>query len=265
MLDFNGSKMLQRGGMAGALFVALVCASAAPGAAAPLDRALQQQLLDIYAQYGKDIVAGDLTAAAALRTAKTRGDILAEEKKSPKELADDLVFMRGMQPDSIAPLHANGDATRATIVATASKVMPSGVHLNSGLKPGQVVHSEVTLEFERESGEWKLGDTTFGPDQANIKRCHDSAHETIRAYDDASDGSTGGVIRRVDFEPDHTLVVIDVVGEENCLILPDRTWLSAHHADPGKLVPWATIEADGYPHRTDKDRFWANKWTVTDE
>ena len=28
---------------------------------------------------------------------------------------------------------------------------------------------------------------------------------------------------------------------------------------------WAMIEIDGSPHRSDKQRYWAEKWTITDE
>jgi hypothetical protein len=80
-----------------------------------------------------------------------------------------------------------------------------------------------------------------------------------------SQSNTGGVIRRVEFKPDHTLVVIRVVDEENCLILPARDLMLQHGNNPTKFVPWAFIEVDGLSHRSDKRRVLADKWTVADE
>ena len=131
-------------------------------------------------------------------------------------------------------------------------------------KPGTVTHGEVTLQFAREGQEWKLADIRFGPDPAAVKLCHDDAAESETSYDRSVSGEIGGQIRRVEFKPDHTLVVIRVVDEENCLILPARNLL-AQHGDPDKLVAWALIEAGGAPHHSDKQRLWADKWTVTDE
>ena len=147
----------------------------------------------------------------------------------------------------------------------ASKTWAAGSKIPGAPKPGTIAQSEVTLRFEREGNAWKLADQSFGPDPTAITVCRDQKMETETAYDRDVNGNIGGLIRRVDFKPDHTLVVIRVGNEENCLILPPRDWLSQHNGHPDKLVPWALIEADGAPHRSDKQRFWADKWTVTDE
>ena len=260
--------MLPRFAGVALLSVALLAsAGGAVASAGPLDPAVQQELLGLYDQYGKLIQAGKLAEAAQLRTSGSRAEILALGRKPKREQAEMLEMMRLMTPDQVTPIHSTGDADgkTATIVALASKTVPANLNLQGGPKPGTLTHGEVTLQFEREAGAWKLLDQTLGPDPAAIVACHDEPVESEAAYDRSVNGNIGGQIRRVDFKPDHTVVVIRIVDEENCLILPPRDWLSAHAAHSDKLVPWALIEADGAPHRSDKQRFWADKWTVTDE
>src|SRR5262249_13210771 len=124
---------------------------------------------------------------------------------------------------------------------------------------------EVTLAFAKEGNDWKLSDQTFGPDPDKITACHDDPVESESAYDHSVSGNAGGVIRRVEFKTDHALVVIRIVDEENCIILPTRDLLAAHNGRPQNLVPWASITVDGMPHHDDKRRIWADRWTITDE
>jgi len=235
--------------------------------ATPLDSALQRELLDLYNRYSKLIAAGKLVEAAQLRTAKPRAEMLAVGKKPKREQAGMIEMAKLMTPDDVVPGHANvsADGKTVTIEAIASKTWPAGVKIPNAPKPGSVTHGEVTLQFEREGGAWKLLDQSFGPDPAAIAVCHDDAAEAETAYNRSSNSSVGGQIRRVDFKADHTLVVIRIVDEENCLILPPRDRLAQKGGNAEKLVPWALIEAQGVPHRSDKQRFWADKWTVTDE
>ena len=245
----------------------LLCMAGAQVRAGPPDPALQQDLLDLYGRYSKLMAAGKLADAAQMRTAKPRAEILAMGKKSRREQAEMLEMARLMTPDEVTLVHANVGAggETATIIAIASKTWPAGLKFPDAPKPGTVTHGEVTLQFAREGQIWKLLDQSFGPDPAAISVCHDEPAETGAEYDRSVNGNIGGQIRRVDFKPDHTLVVIRIVNEENCLILPPRDWLAQNDGHPDKLVPWALIEADGAPHRSDKQRFWADKWTVTDE
>ena len=66
----------------------------------------------------------------------------------------------------------------------------------------------------------------MAPDPASIKVCHDEPSEIEAAYNGNSNSNVGGLIRRVEFKPDHTLVMVRIVDEENCLILPPREWLA---------------------------------------
>ena len=235
--------------------------------ATPPDPTLQQELLTLYDRYSKSMQAGKLADAAQLRTAKPRAELLALGKKSKREQREMLEMARLMTPDSVVPLHANAaaDGKNVTILVDAAKTWAAGLRIPDAPKAGTVTHGEVTLQFTREGQTWKLQDQIFGPDPAGISVCHDEPAETVAAYKRPSSSNVGGQIRRVDFGPDHTLVVIRIVDEENCLILPPRDWLAQHDGHPDKLVPFAMIEIDGAPHRSDKQRYWADKWTVTDE
>jgi hypothetical protein len=240
---------------------------AAAANAKPLEPTAQQDLLALYDRYGKLVLAGKLTEAAQLRAAKPRAEMLALGKKSKREQTEMIEMARLMTPDSVTPVHANlaADGNAATIEVVASKTWPAGVKIPNAPKPGTVTHGEVSLQFALEGTAWKLVTQSFGPDPAAVSTCHDETTETEAAYNRNASSNVGGQIRRVDFKADHTLVVIRIVDEENCLILPPRDRLAQNDGHPDKLVPWALIEADGAPHRNDKQRFWADKWTVTDE
>jgi hypothetical protein len=245
----------------------LLCMLGIQARAAAPDPALQQDLLGLYDRYGKLIQAGKMAEAAQLRTAKPRAELLALGRKPKREQAEMLEMARLMTPDGVTPVHANSavDGKTVTIEAVASKTWPAGLKFPDAPKPGTVTHGEVTLQFGKEGQTWKLQDQMFGPDPATIKVCHDEPAETEAAYNRTSNSNVGGQIRRVEFKPDHTLVVIRIVDEEDCLIMPPRDWLAQHDGHPDKLVPWALIEIDGAPHGSDKQRYWADKWTVTDE
>jgi hypothetical protein len=243
----------------------LLTSIATAGIATPLDPALQQELLGVYDRYNKAIAAGKLADAAALRTSQPRTELLAGKTKA--EQADMLRMAHMMAPDSISAVHATlgKDGQTARIITMAAKTFPAGLKIPGGPRPGTVGHGELTLNFAIEGRDWKFAGQVFGPDPADIKTCHDEPKETEDSYDHNVRTNEGGVIRSVDFKSDHTLVVIRVVDEDNCIILPPRAWLDQHDAHADKYIAWAVLEADGLPHRSDKQRLWAAHWTVTSE
>ena len=224
--------------------------------AAPLDAALQSDLLALYARYNKALAAGNLKDAVALRTAGKQAEFKAELKRSPKAQSGLLAMARDMAPDSVEPLHAtlSADGNAATIVTLGSKTVPAGLKIPNGPKPGTVVKAEITLDFIKEGGVWKFENQTFGMDPSRVKPCQDEAVEASSAYDSGRDLSFGGPIQRVDYKPDHTLLVIRVLDEENCAILPKRGDLKARGIDPDALAPYVIVEMTGHPHRSDSQR-----------
>ena len=255
--------------MRGPLIAMFALLATAPmAAAAPVDPALQQQLLGVYDAYNKDLLAGKVVDALRLRSAETRAQAA---KEMPTEAARQrfVAMAKTMVPDTVQPLHAsiNAAGDKATIITLGSKAIPKGVKLPPGAPPpGTVMHSELTLSYVKESDGWKLDDQLFGPDPADIRKCKSDKYDGEAAFDDNKTTSMGGPIVRVDFAPDHTLIVIRVVDEENCVFLPDnKDALLKHGVDPAKLVPYTVVEFEGHPHKTDKQKVMAGSVTVHDE
>jgi hypothetical protein len=249
------------------MFILAALLLAAPCALAkPLDPELQQQLLGVYDGYNKALAAGKVADAMKLRSAETRASAQTE---MPTEAARQrfLAMARTMLPDSVQPLHATiGEAgDKARIITVATKTIPKTVKIPGGPPPGSTMQSEVTLSFVKEKDGWKLDDQIFGPDPKSIVACKDT-FEPEAAYDTDKTVTMGGPITRVDFQPDHTLVVVRVVDEENCVFLREsKEGLLKHGLAADKLVPYAIVEIEGSPHRKDKQKVLADSLTVQPE
>ena len=246
-------------------FLALLFAF--PAVAAPLDPTVQAELLGLYDRYNQAMAAGKLADAVALRGPEARAELNAEMKKSARARADLLRMGQMMAPDRYEAQHASlsADGQSATIVVLGTKTVTAAMRIPGGPKPGTVGQSEVSLVFGRHDGAWKLDDMVFGMDPAEIKPCRDAAEERISAYDEGRQVSFGGPIRRVVFSPDHTLVVIRVVDEEDCAILPPREQMSRLGVRPEALVPYAMVDLEGLAHRSDTQRDWVTSITVLPE
>ena len=248
--------------------LALLVAIAPAALAGSLDAALQQQLLAIDAGYNKALLAGKLPDALKLRSAHTR----AEAQKEMRTAAARQRFLemaRTMVPDTLQVAHAsiNAAGNKASIITVAAKTIPKSAKIPpGGPAPGSTLHSELTLSFVKESDGWKLDGQIFGPDPASITACKDDKYEPETAYDTDKTVSMGGPIVRVDFQPDHTMVVIRVVDEEDCAFLrANKEELLKHGLSPDKLVPYAIVEIEGSPHKTDKQKVLVDKLNVQPE
>jgi hypothetical protein len=236
--------------------------------AKPLDAALQQQLLGLYASYNQALTAGKLTDALKLRSAETRA---TARKQMPNDAARQrfLAMAKSMVPDAVEPVHAsiNAAGNKASIITVATRTIPKNAKVPpGGPAPGSTMHGEVTLTYVKENDGWKLDDQMFGPDPASIAACKDESYEPEAAYDSDKTVSMGGPVVRVDFQPDHTLVVIRVVDEENCAFLQDnKDELLKHGLDPANLVPYAIVELEGSPHKSKKQKVLVDSLTVPPE
>ncbi len=250
--------------------VTLVLLLAVPTAtrAAPLDAVLQQQLLGVYDGYNNALLAGKLPDAIKLRSAHTRAEA---QKEMPNAAARQrfLAMAKTMVPDTLQVAHAsiNAAGDKASIITVAAKTTSRTAKIPpGGPAPGSTLHSELTLSFVKESDGWKLDDQMFGPDPASITACKNNEYEPETAYDTDKTVSMGGPIVRVDFQPDHTMVVIRVVDEENCVFLrANKEELLKHGLSPDKLVPYVIVEIEGSPHRTDKQKVLADRLNVQPE
>jgi len=219
--------------------------------ARPMDGTLQVQLQTLLSRYNQDITAGHLDAALALRSAAARA-ALEQQLKTPKDRQDYLAGARELVPDRLELRHASVDdaGEKALLVAWADKTTASGP-----------VRGEVDIGFVRENGVWKLGDLAMGPGPADIKACN-PAYEPLGAYDSSRGVSLAGRIERVDFQPDHTLVVVLAGNAETCAFLPNRATLQQHGLDPELLQPYRVAEITGVANRTDPQKVMVNNITV---
>src|SRR6185312_2620240 len=142
------------------------------------------------------------------------------------------------------------------------KTVPADQKIPGGPPPGTTMRSGLTLTFVKQGGAWKFDDQTFGMDPAKITPCKNDRNEPADAYDQNRTVSMGGPIARVDFQPDHTLIVVRVMDEENCAFLAARDELQKHGLDPANLVPYAIVEIEGSPHRSDKQKVLVDSLTV---
>jgi hypothetical protein len=249
------------------ILAAFVLAGAPALLAKPLDPALQQQLLGVYDSYNKAIAAGKLPDALALRSADTRAKA-QKEMKTARDRQEFLAMAKMMIPDTVEARHGtvSDDGDKARIITVASKTFPPGKRVPGGPPPGTTAQSEITLSFVREADAWKLDDLMFGMDPSKIIACKNEKYEPDAAYNSNSTVTMGGPIARVDFQPDHTLVVIRVVDEENCLFLRDnKDDLIKHGLNPATLVPYAIVEVEGSPHKTDKQKVLVDSLKVSPE
>ncbi|MEJ0018622.1 MAG: hypothetical protein WDN25_19100 [Acetobacteraceae bacterium] len=249
------------------IILATLLVTCVPGAAAaPLDPALQQDLLALYDRYNKAILAGKLDAAMALRGQERQAQA-KREMKTAKQKRDMLEMAQAMTPDSIDVKHAtiNRAGDKAEIITVGAKTVPKGKLLPGAPPPGTVVHVGLTLSFIREKGVWKFDTPTFGAAPSQIAACKDETYEPDTAYDTDRNLSMGGPIARVDFKPEYTLVVVRVVDEENCTFLPNRAELEKLGLLTDKLVPYAIVEIEGSPHKTDPQKVLVDKLSVQEE
>jgi hypothetical protein len=225
--------------------------AAGPAWGRPMDGALQQQLMAVYHRYNQAIAAGHLDAALAMRSSAVR-TALDQRLKTPKDRDDYLAGARQLVPDKLELRHASVDDTteKALLIAWANKVTSSGPEQN-----------ELDIGFVREDGVWKLGDLVLGPGPADIKHCN-PAYEPVSAYDMSKPVTLAGRIERVDFLPDHTLIVLASGGTETCAFLPDRAALQQHGLDPTILLPFRVAEITGVAERNDPQKVMVNNITV---
>jgi hypothetical protein len=217
----------------------------------PMDGALQQELMAVYHRYNQAITAGNLDAALAIRSSAVR-TALQQRLKTTKDRDDYLAGARDLVPDKLELRHASVDDTteKALLIAWADKAAASGP-----------VQNELDIGFVREDGAWKLGDLVLGPGPTDIKHCN-PAYEQVGAYDMSRLVSLVGRIERVDFQADHTLIVVVAGGTETCAFLPDRAALQQHGLDPAILLPYRVAEITGVANRTDAQKVMVNNITV---
>jgi hypothetical protein len=237
---------------------------AAPAGAAPIDPALQAELLKIYESFNAAVRKGDFKAAIATRDRESRASI-EKHLRTEKQRKDFIAQNRAMLPTRLevqeGEVIGGGDA--AELQAVATLLAPRHVRGKNGVPADGIVQQPVSLEFKREGGAWRYVGPTFRMAPSQIVKCDENVPESEAAFDDNSNLSLGGLIKRVKFADAYTAIVIDVVGEENCLYLPNKAFLQKAGLNTDLLEPRAMLEAEGYKHKTDRQKAWVTGMNVT--
>lgn len=243
--------MMRRWGVLAGLIVAALAAGSV-AQAAPMDGPLQQQLLALYNRYNAAIAGGKLETALALRSTAVR-TTLAAQLKTAKDQQDYLAGAKEMVPDRLELRHAsvNEASDKALLIVLATKRLTAGQ-----------VQNELDMGFVKEGGVWKLGDLLQGPGPADINRCRDPSSQPISAFDTSKTVSLAGRIERVDFLPDHTLVVLLAGNTETCAFLPNRATLQQHGLNPAILQPYRVADITGAAARDNAQKVMVNTITV---
>jgi hypothetical protein len=194
----------------------LLCAGAAR--AEEMDAKLRQELLGLLETYNKAAAAGDLNKALALRSERARKDFAAETRTAAKR-REMVEMVKGTTPESFKIEHARIEGDTATLHGVGSRRVPANMRNRRDIEqpPDGVFMSEMRYEFVREKGAWKLDAPVFGFDPRKVERCADIAFEGEEAFDMERSVSIGGRIVRAAFETDHTLLIVRLMDEENCL------------------------------------------------
>lgn len=248
------------------LLAVAVALFAVAAVAKPVEPALRDEAMALYARWNKAILDGKLKDGLALRTEKIREQINKEARNAAGEKKV-LGMLRDMVPDGVEVLHASSNAAgdKIEIIAIATKIMPAGVKTPGAPPAGSKLKSEVTLAFARERGAWKYDQITWGMDPDKVKPCASEAFEGMASFEETDNSTMGGQIRRVKFADDHTMVAIRMFDEEACIFLPSRARLKELGFNADLLQPWVIIEIGAWPHKSDKQRVWAESLRIQSE
>lgn len=234
--------------------------------AAPIDAALQRELLALYDEFNATLAKGQYDKAVAQRSAASQ-KTFKDQLKTAQDRKAFMEMSKLMTPDTLEVVHGklSKDGSKASLITTAKKKVPAGLKDANAPPAGTVMTSSLTLDFVKEAGKWKYESQSFGPDPASIKRCEDMKFEPIEAYDDGANTSAGGPIAGVEFKGDHTLVVFNVLDEENCAFLPDKDTLTKGGFDVSLLQPYTIISLEGFRHKASKQKIWVDQLEIVEE
>lgn len=233
--------------------LAFAVLSLASGPARAQDQ-LQAELTGVLERYYAAQRDGNFDAWMALCSEEFRA-MVASGFSSDEEKQAFLEWQKKAAPTrfEVQYLEPGADDAGATLYTVADGKRPPAT------PDGEWVdaQSEVDVSFVKEADGWKVAMVLVGTDPATIQRSDDASFEPLEAYDTDVSTNLGGRIVRAEFNDDHTLVVVRLMDEEEFVYLPPRQELIDVGFDPDLLVPHATVEVEGHPHRSNKFKVWA--------
>jgi hypothetical protein len=212
----------------------------------------EKDLRAVFDAYNSAAKAGNVDKMLSLRTAETEQEIRGQLRK--KEDREDFVILgRAQVPDTYDIQHINWakDGKNADLYALWH--LPPMKEIQRTKK----ADLEARIVFKKEKGVWKMGTVYPLADPAQIKRPKNLTFNEKDAEANVSSASVAGRIVKLEFKPDHTLVMVRVMDEEIAVFLPKKEELQKAGVNFEDYAPWKMREFSGYPHKTDKLKFFA--------
>ncbi len=211
-----------------------------------------KDLCAVYEAYNAAVQTGNVEKMLSFRTAETEKDLRGElGKKEDREYF--VLIAKAQVPETYDVQHVSwtGDGNGAELHALW--------HLPpmKEIKRFRKALVEVNIPFRKERGAWKIGTIYPLGDPAQIKRPKDLRYRAADADTGVTSASVAGRIVKLEFKPDHTLVLVRVMGEEVAVFLPPKKTLDDAGVSFDDLAPWKMREFTGYPHKSDTRKFFA--------
>ncbi len=212
-------------------------------------------LNEIFKQYNTAVSAGDFKKAFEFYAADTKAEILSEIK-DPSERDGYEMMEKAMLPLSYSVDHSDIGKEKASLYITGTYKSPDEE------QPGKTSRQEVMINFLKELGQWKIDYKTFMGDPDAVRRSSDQDFEPESQYDFNKTTSLGGRIVSVKFENEFTMVTIKVLDEENLVFLQSKSELEKSGFETALLVPWRILSTEGYPHKSNPLKIWADSFEI---
>ena len=212
----------------------------------------------IWDAYNVAAKAGDINQMLSMRTANQQKEIRAQiGKKEDRDYF--LLLARAQAPESYQIQHVSWgkNSQKATLYLL-------GQFANMPEIQRPRLRMEEMVVFQKESGKWKIGSALPLGDPDKIKRPKDLTRDPKDA-DLKVTGVVAGRIVKTEFKPDYTLVILRVMNEENAVFLPAKEVLVKAGVPLSDLDPWKMQEFRGYPHKSDKLKFFATSGKLIED
>lgn len=201
---------------------------------------------------------GDVKKMLSMRTMEQRESIKSQIKKGDEREAFVLIA-RAQAPESYEVQHVSATAHG---LGTTLYVLAQYAAMPEIERPR--CRAEESISFKKEKGEWRIDSILALADPDKIKRPKDLKFDYKEADTSVSSG-LGGRIVKTEFFADHTLVILRVMDEDDAVFLPAREVLLKSGMPLEELDPWKLHEFTGYPHKTDKLKFFATGGKALEE
>jgi len=210
----------------------------------------EKELRNVFDTYNKYAQADNMKKMLSMLTSAMKEEITSQIKN--REDRDYFVLVsKGQVPSSYEVQHItlSKDGNRADMYMLMH--LPAMKEIDR-----KKTDMEAMVSFEKEKGTWKMEGITPLGDPSQIKRPKDLTYNKNDA-DDGQYGSVAGRIVKLEFKSNHTLIILRVIDEEIAVFLPPKKTLEGADVNLDDLAPWKMREFTGFPHKTDKLRFFA--------